>query len=613
MIYDDELLSRLKGWDDALDQHWARWRKDARLWFGMVAGDQWDTADRDRLQDENRVPVTFNRTGPIIDAVCGAEIVGRQQVQYLPREVGDTGVNEVLTRGAEWFRDRAGAEFEESDAFRDAFICGLGWIETRMDYEEEAEGRILVDRVDPLEVAADPAARKPNLVDARYIRRTKLMSEAEFEARWPGAAAFGPSDGKVGGRAINRGHRYQDYAADGEVMGADEVAVKEFQWFDRVTVHLVEDPMTGAITELSDDALQEAQALADAEGAPLQSVRQARRRYRRAYLSGEALLEVEDLPDGEFTLKAVTGKRDRNKGVWYGLVRAMVDPQRWANKFFSQILHILNTNAKGGIMAPVDAFDDPKEAERTWAQADAITWINEGMADTVRPKPIGGYPQGLDRLMEVAVASIRDTSGVNQELLGLVERNQPGVLEHQRKQAAYGILAAFFDSFRRYRQLQGALMLKYIQKYVPAGTLVRIIGDDGTARYVPLAKAPETAAFDVVVDEAPGGPNQKALVWSLVMQLPPAIQQQLTPEIWAELIRYSPLPDSLVQKLNQASAGAAEPKQAAQAMAQRAAAAKIARDEAAAARDAAEAAMRQAEARAAEAQAMAAAFAAQRG
>ena len=596
MIDDDELLAKLNRWDSALDAHWSTWRKDAKVWFDMVAGEQWDKDDCDKLKDEGRVPVTLNRTGPIIDAVCGAEIIGRQEVQYLPREVGDTGVNDVLTRGAEWFRDLCDAEFEESDAFRDAFICGLGWTETRMDYEEEAEGQARVDRVDPLEMVADPAARKPNLMDARYLRRSKVMSQDEFDSRWPNALGAGDAGEKTGGRNIDRRHRYEDTEGSDDALGDDEVLVKEYQYYDLVTSHMVQGP-AGEIAEVDHEQFETLQQAADADGIELRSVTRRKRMYRRAYRSGEELLEDEPLPDGEFTLKSITGKRDRNKGTWYGLVRAMVDPQRFANKFFSQILHIINTNAKGGILAEADAFEDIKQAEESWAKADAITWMAVDGAGRIQPKPVGAYPQGLDRLMEVSISSIRDATGVNQELLGMVERDQPGILEHQRKQAAYGILAAFFDSFRRYRRLQGRLMLKYIQKYIPEGTLIRIVGDDGTARYVPLAKQPDSAKFDVMVDEAPAGPNQKAVVWGMLMQLPPQILQGLSPEMWGEFIRYSPLPDALAQKVAQAAQAAAQPDPAAQELQQRAAFAKVGKDEASARKDDAAAVVDQVKAR----------------
>jgi hypothetical protein len=53
--------------------------------------------------------------------------------------------------------------------FRDLVVCGTGWTETRLDYEDNPEGDPKVDRVDPLEMVWDGGAKKRNLVANRRL------------------------------------------------------------------------------------------------------------------------------------------------------------------------------------------------------------------------------------------------------------------------------------------------------------------------------------------------------------------------------------------------------------------------------------------------------------
>ncbi len=304
------------------------------------------------------------------------------------------------------------------------------------------------------------------------------------------------------------------------------------------------------------DELETMEAELRGQGLEFPGQKLKRKRFWRTFCSGENILSNEPLEIDEFSYKFLTGKRDRNKGAFFGLGRLMMDPQRWANGFFTQIYHILSTTAKGGIIADASAVEDVKKFEQTWAKSDAVTWMNpgpDGLGAAVQPKPIPPYPQGLDRLMTLSIEGIQDATGVNKELLGMTGREQAGILEHQRKQAAYGILAAFFDGLRRYRKAQGRLMLKMIQRYLPDETLVRITGQDGQQQYVPLVREPDTMKFDVVVDEAPAGPNQKQQTFAMLTQLMPMLQNaDLPPDFWAEVARYSPLPSALADKLAKA-------------------------------------------------------------
>ncbi len=546
------LLETAKAWYREASAQSFDWRRDAEEDYDFVAGNQWSAADRALLSDQLRPVITFNRIGPVVDAVAGSEAQNRQELRFVPREIGDSEVNELLTGAARWFRDRCDAEDEESDAFFDLVVCGMGWTETRLDYEDDKDGRVVIERVDPLEMFWDAGARKRNLPDARYVMRVREIERESARSLWPeamdedlhagwadaGPTASHPHDATLA-PFYRTSQRPQNVCA--------KVRVVHLEWWDREIYYRTLDPATGMAMDLSAQAFAQAAEQARAQGLALHAIRQTRKCHRYAFLGSE-VLEQGDLPQG-FTFKAITGKRDRNSNTWFGLIRAMKDPQRWANKWLSQALHIMNTNAKGGLLAERDAFDNPRAAEDSWSDPAAITWLRPGGLSKVQAKPAANYPAGLDRLMDFAIASIRDVTGINLEFMGLANRDQAGVLEYQRRQAGLTVLANLFDSLRRYRKEQGRLLLWFVQNFLSDGRLIRIVGPEG-ARFVPLIHQPGIAEYDVVVDEAPSSPNQKERVWGALLQMLPVLTKAAVPaDVWAELVRYSPLPESLTQKI----------------------------------------------------------------
>ncbi|HZC17414.1 MAG TPA: hypothetical protein VE309_11700 [Caulobacteraceae bacterium] len=582
----DDLLGRFQGWDHVDQAHWATWREDAREAYDFYAGRQWTADEVRQLENLNRIPVVFNRLAPTIDAVSGAEIGARQQVQYFPRQVGDTAIDDILTEGAEWIMDECEGDEEDSGAFRDVLICGVGCTETRPDFD--LASRIVKERVDPLEITWDASARKACFADARHLCRRKPMSKDAFRELWPGAEPEADV-GLQSARPVIVDPRIRYDGTNGGADGAvsrDEVIVREYQWFERQPRHLVggltaqmlkarnpDVPVRDGLVELTADQHDDLQARFPGT----RSARITVKVFFRAFVAGAQVLEYAKLEVGDFTYKAMTGKRDRNKGTWYGLVRPMIDPQKWANKVFSQILHIMRSNAQGGLLIEKGAGIDPRQFEASWADASAITWVEDGTISSPNGKkfdvkPMAEYPTSLDKLMAVAVTAVRDTTGVNQEMLGSAGRDQPGVLESQRTQQAFGILAAFFDSKRRYHAMQGRLLLKTMALYLPADTLVRVTGADNDPRYVPLALTRDAADYDVIVDEAPAGPNQKMAVFQILMQLTPLLQNAgLGAKVWAEIARYSPLPAKVAELIasdlmqKEAAARAQSPAQARQA------------------------------------------------
>jgi hypothetical protein len=581
----EALFRKLKSWFLADFEKQAEWREAAREDFAFTSGDQLSEADKQKLRDMNRPIIIMNRVEPIVDSVSGSEVANRQEVRFIPRQQGDVTVNEVLTSAAKWFRDQCDAEDEESDAFREMVVCGMGWTETRLDYEDDPDGAPKVERRDPLEMVWDSTARKRNLVDmrrlfhvcrdipideARALCPNDAFDDADYDASWV--------DHKDARDTHHNAGRFYDKDETGSGADTDKtVTMVRAQWWERVPVWRVMDPTNpDNILTLDKDEFDDLGARAKLAGATLRFAKQTRKVFRQAYL-GAILLEIGEAPCRDrFSFQCMTGKRDRNRNTFYGLVRAMKDPARWSNKWMSQTMHIMNTSAKGGIMAERGGFfENDLEGEDSYARQDQVTYLKAGALSGANPKfaqkPQAQFPASTFQLMNFAITSLRDVTGVNVEILGMqAGASQAASLDLQRKQSAMTILQPLFDSLRRYRKEQGRLLLYLIENYLSDGRLIKIVGAD-QAQYVPLIRQPGLSTYDVIVDESPSSPDQKQATWAMLQQILPVVGKMLPPATWLALLKYSPLPTSAQQDISQ-SIAQAQPAQAPDPEAARAAA-----------------------------------------
>ncbi len=554
------LFKKLVGWYQDDIGHVEKWRKNAQEDYDFYNGRQWNEQDLAVLHEQNRPVMTFNRIAPLINAVIGAERNNKRQVQFIPRQEGAAFANQILTGAAEWFRDEADGEYEDSDAFQDAIICGMGWTDTRLDYEQDPQGKPIIARLDPMKMVWDASAVKSNLIDAQrlwYIDEKPLAVAQEMfpnvhwsdlHADWVKHQSFlqPTSNGMTQSYQSERG--YQGEEGSG-YQRPKMVTLAECRWFEREVVYKVLEPQSGKFIDYSEQDFQNLSKTFP----HVQATRLNRKIVKRAFL-GRKLLEAPDkplVPPNQLGWECITGTFDKLSRQFYGIVRPTKDPQRWANKYFSQVMHLLNSQSKGGIMAERDAFDDDRQAVESWARADSITWLKSGAVSggRIQPKPVAQFPQGFFQLFNEAKSALEQVTGLSSEFIGTRAVNQPGILEQQRRQSSLNLLASFFDGLRRYRQRQGKIILYLIQNYLSDGRLVRIAGDEN-AQYVPLTREMVTSLeYDIVVDDAPTSLNEKERTFALIMQLLPLMQNFATPEIMLDLLRYSPLPASLIHKI----------------------------------------------------------------
>ena len=478
-----------------------------------------------------------------------------------PASQGDAKPDEVLTAAAEWARDACDAEDEESDTFRDTCICGMGWVDTRMDYELEPEGMIKQERLDPMEMylgrrgaETEPGGRPAILARQDDADRGRAAACAGRRGRGTRCRLGARREREEGTAQRGSAVAYQQdiEAKDGAPEDVTLVHLQYWEREDYYRVSLAGEVISVPLEKWPQMKRNAAQLTAQMGLPPIRAVKQVRKVYKQALIGAKVLSMGPSACEGHFSWECITGERDQNEGVWYGVVRSMKDPQRWANKWLSQSLHILNTNAKGGLFAERGAFDNDRDAEDSYARSDRITWLKQGAltGNRIQQKTPPQLPQNLADLMAYALSSIRDASGVNLELAGLQEQDQSGVLAEHRKQSGMTILASLFDSLRRYRKRQGRIMLYFIQNYISDGRLISIVGEEG-AQYVPLIHQPGFVEYDVVVDDDPTSTNQKEKVWATLMQMMPFLADKLEPSDLAILFEYSPLPQTIVDQWKQ--------------------------------------------------------------
>ena len=435
--------------------------------------------------------VVFNRVLTIVKAIAGMEINGRHEIVYLPENNDDTQISEVLSGASKWMGQRCDAEDEQSEAFQQSVITGIGCTESRWSYEMKSAGEYIEEKFDCRELFWDRTVRKKNLVDARRLSRVRRMplsdamqmfpgkTRRQLDASWADAGIYYDTGRKsIEEKRIRDGkNSYLDWD------DTNEVTIVCMQWWEREPYYLVADEASNTLVEMKPNEFRLMDRLRRLQGRPrLNGQKMTRRAYKQAFLGSEEL-GCGPAPMGQqFSWAVITGEFDAKKREWYGLTRVVRDPQMWANKFMSQVMHIMNSTAKGGILAERDAFDDELEAEEGYAMADTITWLKNGAltgkAPKIMPKPGQGDASAYVALLQYAVQAIPQVTGVNFELLGQQDVQHPGVVEAMRKQAGMTVLATMFDALRRYRKILGRIRLQVIQTRMSDGRIIRIVGQE---------------------------------------------------------------------------------------------------------------------------------------
>lgn len=580
------------------------WEKESRIDFRFAALNQWDKEDVDKLTEEGRPALVFDRTRPILASVSGAEITTRHEPKYLPRDadLGDVDVyySEAGSKVYKWIRDRGDFEHHESAAFQSALICGVGCTEMYMDYEHDKDGMLKLRRVPIWEVGWDPASVEPNLGDARHLIRDRWIDEDEIVQRFgrellDHVIALGGTDvpGRTRGFLARIFAREQDdprqtyfeqraqkyYDPRRRRVRLWEMLRKDRIYMTRIlmpevlgggdqfvtpkeTQEALEMIRTAAMTAQMEQSMQAA-----AMGIPEEQPDPATMgvdyvedfpvtKVFRSYHAGNEVIKEEELPLSDFPYQFITAFedfKDPERRYFFGLMRTMRDPQKYANKFFSHAVHMWASNPKGSLMYEEDLFEDEEEFKSEWAKSTGAIRVGSGKLQSPNPKWVhlanSVNLTGIETLLQHAVMSVSAAAGVS-------EQYTVGTPQDLRRTAASAVqsvkesnlvtISQPFDALRLFKRTQGRLVLDFVANYVPISQLTRLLGPE-EQEFIPALKDGKLQdQYEVVVEESPASKSKQMEIFAKIMETNfiPQLMEIGVP-IPPSLAKYFPFPPDI--------------------------------------------------------------------
>lgn len=453
-------------------------------------GDQWAAEDVEYLRKQKRPALTFNVIQSKLLHLIGSHEDNLQEPTVVGTGIEDAAMADVLNR----LRSRVAADVEQmvvdAEVFENGIVCGIGnaAIDAMPDPADPARVKVVLRSLHPLEVLWDPAAERRDRSDARYVVLSRWLSRSEFRVEYPDHAEkideiwerlqsgtglvtrTDPADRRIDqDRRTLIDMRYYD-------RHQDQVRVTRIEYRKAGRVRLAFDPETGASREVTPDVEKALRAVAP----DVEIGDHWREEIRWIEFIGDAVLydDVSPLPVNGFTVSSFVCHSD-HRGLPYGKVRQLRDPQSEVNKRFSQMLYLLMQQSQPGVFAEVGAFVDARQAEESLKQAGSVTHLNTGGMQKIQPRPVPQFPDAPAMVHEHALKLLTQISGIWQDQLmeprGVPEAAATAQLHYRQSLLAMRPVIRGFEQYQRQVALR---VLELIVGIFPDEQIAEMLGND---------------------------------------------------------------------------------------------------------------------------------------
>ena len=505
------------------DNGHAQFVQKAEKCDAFFRGDQWDRADKARLEAVRRPALTINKILSTISNVLGEQIFNRAETSFRPRSGAPSEVADILTKVFKQISDNNQLDWKRSDMFADGAITSRGFLDVRIGYGDSMQGEVIVDNLNPKNVIIDPDGEEYDPDSWSEVFTTKWVTADDI------AVLYNKEDAEY---LRNREQSFFPYGYDSiqafrdrfgdrfnpmytgdydnsSVMRNIRLIERQYRLLDRQK-HFV-DPATGDMRPIPDDFDRNKIALMTSQYG-LQVTTKLVRRIRWTVIADNVRLHDDWSPYKHFTV--VPYFPYFRRGTTIGLVENLLGPQELLNKVSSQELHVINTTANSGWKVKTGSLTNMtvEELEEKGAQTGLVVEVSDvNDIEKIQPNQV---PTGLDRITYKAEEHIKTISGVSDSAQGFDREDVAAKAIQAKRQAGATNLAKPMDSLSRTDHILARNILDLVQQFYTEERIMTITHDEATGETETFAVnevSPEgqivndltLGEYDVVVSSVP--------------------------------------------------------------------------------------------------------------
>lgn len=475
----------------ARDNGHAKFVEKADRCDAYFRGDQWDRADKARLQMVRRPALTINKILSTVSTVMGEQIYNRAETSFRPRNGAPSMTADILNKVFKQIADNNQLDWKRSDMFADGVITSRGFLDVRIDYNDSMEGEVRIENINSKNVIIDPDGEEYDPDSWGEVFTTKWVTADDI------AVLYSKEDAEI---LRSRDKSFFPFGYDsiyayrdrfGERMtpgsfvmsGYDQTNVlrnirlidRQYRQLDTQEHFLA--PATGDMRAIPGDFDRNRIAWF-VEKFGFQVVKKLVRRIRWTVTADNVILHDDWSPYKHFTV--VPYFPYFRHGTTIGMVENLLDTQELLNKATSQELHVVNTTANSGWKVKAGSLTNMTidELEEKGAQTGLVVEVNEMDAvEKIQPNTV---PTGLDRVSYKAEEHLKSISGVSDSMTGFDREDVAAKAIDKKRQAGSSNLAKPMDNLTRSDWILARNVLDLIQEFYSEERVLTITKDEVT-------------------------------------------------------------------------------------------------------------------------------------